>query len=80
MWSKSVPFCFLAGSGRGKHSVGKHGVRESFIPQHPVICREAAGEGRVETGPHPVLELSKTSTYVRYPYLESHESREPVPS
>ncbi len=55
MWSKSVPFCFLVGSGRGKHSVGKHGVWESFIPQHPVICREAAGEGRVETGPHPVL-------------------------
>ena len=27
-----------------------------------------------------VLELSKTGTYVTYPYLESHESREPVPS
>jgi len=27
-----------------------------------------------------LLELSKTGTYVTYPYLESHESREPVPS
>ncbi len=26
-----------------------------------------------------VLELSKTGMYVTYPYLESHESREPVP-
>jgi len=48
-------FVTLAGSGRGKHSVGKHSVRESFVPQHPVACREAAGESRIETGPHPVL-------------------------
>ena len=27
-----------------------------------------------------LLELSKTGTYLTYPYLESHESREPVPS
>jgi hypothetical protein len=27
-----------------------------------------------------LLELSKTGMYVTYPYLESHESREPVPS
>jgi hypothetical protein len=26
-----------------------------------------------------LLELSRTGTYVTYPYLESHESREPVP-
>ena len=55
MWSKSVPFFTLAGSGRGKHSVGKYSVRELFVPQHPVICQEAVGEGRIETGPHPAL-------------------------
>ncbi len=27
-----------------------------------------------------LLELSRTDAYVTYPYLESHESREPVPS
>ncbi len=48
-------FVTLAGSGRGKHSVNKHGVREAFTPQHPVICREAAGESRIERGPHLAL-------------------------
>jgi hypothetical protein len=48
-------FVTLMGNGRGKHSVSEHGVRESFVPQHPVIGREVTGEGRVETGPHPVL-------------------------
>jgi hypothetical protein len=48
-------FVSLTGSGRGKYSVCKHGVRESFIPQHPVIRREATGESRVETCPHPAL-------------------------
>jgi hypothetical protein len=48
-------FVTLARRGRGKNSVGEHGVRESFVPQHPVICREAAGESRVKTGPHPAL-------------------------
>ncbi len=48
-------FVTLAGSGRGKHSVVKYSVRESFVPQHPVVCWEAAGESRTETGPHPAL-------------------------
>ncbi len=30
--------------------------------------------------PIELLELSRTGTYVTYPYLESHVSREPVPS
>jgi hypothetical protein len=38
-------FVSLAGSGRGKHSVGKYSVPESFVPQHPVIGREATGLG-----------------------------------
>ena len=45
----------LARRGRGKHSVCEHGVRESFVPHHPVIGREAAGESRVKTGPQPAL-------------------------
>jgi hypothetical protein len=48
-------FVSLVGNGQGNHSVGKHGVRESFIPQHPVVRREAAGESQVKTGPHPAL-------------------------
>ena len=37
----------LTGNGRGKHSVDEHGVRELCVLQHPVIGREAMGEGRV---------------------------------
>ena len=48
-------FVTLMGNGRGKHSVGEHGVRESFVPQHPVVGREAAGESRVKTCSHPAL-------------------------
>ncbi len=40
-------FVTLTGNGRGKHSVGEHGVRESFVPQHLVIGRETMGEGWV---------------------------------
>jgi len=40
-------FVTLTGNGRGKHSVGEHGVLESFVPQHPVIGWEATEEGRV---------------------------------
>ncbi len=48
-------FVSLTGSGRGKHSVGEHGVRESFVPQHPVIGWEATGECRVKTCSHSAL-------------------------
>ena len=48
-------FVTLAGSGQGKYSVSKCSVRELFVPQHPVICREEAGESRIETGSHPTL-------------------------
>ena len=48
-------FVTLAGSGRGKHSVGKYSVRESFVPQHPVICWGVTGESQIETGSHPEL-------------------------
>jgi len=40
-------FVTLMGNGQGKHSVSEHGVRESFLLQHPVISREAMGEGWV---------------------------------
>ena len=48
-------FVTLTGSSRGKHSVGEYSVRESVVPQHPVVCREATGESRIKTCPHPVL-------------------------
>jgi hypothetical protein len=50
-----VNLCHFVTLGRGKHSVGKYSVWELFLPQHPVVCREAAGESRIETGPHPAL-------------------------
>jgi hypothetical protein len=40
-------FVTLTGNSQGKHSGGEHGVRDSFVPQHPVIGREMTGEGRV---------------------------------
>ena len=48
-------FVTLARRGRGIHSVCEHGVWESFVPHHPVIGREVAGESRVKTGPQPTL-------------------------
>jgi hypothetical protein len=48
-------FVTLLRRGQGKHSVSKHGEWESFVPQHPVIRRKAAGESRVKTGSHPAL-------------------------
>ena len=48
-------FVTLAGSGQGKHIVGKYSVRELFVLQHPVICRGATGESQIETGSHPAL-------------------------
>jgi hypothetical protein len=33
-----------------------------------------------EAPPSSMLELSRMGMYIMYPYLESHKSREPVPS
>ncbi len=43
------------------------------------IGTELKVNDRKKTQVH-VLELSKMGTYVTYPYLESHKSREPVQS
>ena len=48
-------FITSLGGGRGKHGVRKNGMWESLVAKHPVIGREAAGQGRVQASSYAAL-------------------------